>query len=112
MIKDVHICFDESYEMQPFKNWEYEKYQDKRKREKLRIVGGKTAIPWWTSYNKVKHQRIGLITGTKNFSLANQKNLVTAFAALYLLEYTYVKYLEKNGAAFLDYNLSELFRIK
>lgn len=111
MIKDKIVCFDEIYEVQPFENWAYEKYHDKNGYEKFRVFGGKKAVPWWTSYNKVKHQRIGLITGTKNFPLANQGNLIMAFAALYLLEYMYIKYLEECGAVFPDFNSSELFQI-
>ncbi len=59
----------------------------------LCIVGKKTTIVWWRNYNDVKHQRIGLISGKKNFLLANQRNLVLPLAALFLLEWTYMNHI-------------------
>ena len=111
-IKDNIVCFYKAIEIQPFRNWEYEKYLDKRGQERFRIVKKKKAIPWWGNYNKVKHQRIGLVTGIENFKLANQKNLVTALSALYLMEYTYLQYLEEHGASFHDHNPSRIFQLK
>lgn len=86
-IKDTCVRFNGDISLQPFKNWEYEQYTDKNNCVRLRIVGGgRNVIKWWKNYNAVKHQRIGLITNTKNYILANQENLVLAFAALFLLE--------------------------
>lgn len=108
-LKDSFVTFNNETKVQPYKNWEYEKYSDKKGNIRLRIVGGKKAIPWWSDYNKVKHQRIGLVTGTKNFNLANQKNLILAYSALYALEITYLKSIE-NFENFKITN-SKLFKI-
>lgn len=108
-LKDSFVIFNNETKVQPYKNWEYEKYSDKKGNIRLRIVGEKKAIPWWSDYNKVKHQRIGLVTGTKNFNLANQKNLILAYSALYALEITYLKSIE-NFENFKITN-SKLFKI-
>ena len=108
-LKDSFVTFNDETKVQPFKNWEYEKYTDKKGNIRLRIVGGKKAISWWSDYNKVKHQRIGLVTGTQNFNLANQKNLILAYSALYLLEMTYLKSIENFEN--LKITNSKLFKI-
>ena len=47
---------------------------------------------WWSAYNKVKHQRLASdVDGVINFKKANFQNLVNAFAALYLLEFEFMK---------------------
>ena len=75
----------------------------------LRIVGQKTTIVWWRNYNNVKHQRIGLVSGKKNFQLANQKNMVLSLAALFLLEWTYMNHINTSGD---DIESSQLFAVK
>lgn len=92
-IKDTCVLFNDEITLQPFENWEYEQYTDSSNRTRLRIVGGiKNVIKWWKNYNEVKHQRIGLVKGTKNYILANQENLVLAFAALFLLEKLFLEW--------------------
>lgn len=94
-LKELTVIFNEMDCCHPFKNWEYEQYVTTDKngipRINLRIKGGKKTIEWWSNYNKIKHRRIGLVEGTKNFQLANQGNLVQAFAALFLLERLYIE---------------------
>lgn len=46
---------------------------------------------WWNSYNKVKHKRIELDKDGVNYKKANLDNLTNAFAALYLLEFEFMK---------------------
>lgn len=46
---------------------------------------------WWTAYNKVKHKRLMTDEEGVNYRKANLKNLSNAIAALYLLEYEYMK---------------------
>ena len=92
-IKDTTVLFNDEIILKPFENWEYEQYFDSSNRKRLRIVGGiKNVIKWWRNYNEVKHRRIGLVTGTKNYILANQENLVLAFAALFLLEKLFIEW--------------------
>lgn len=85
-IKEAKVMFFNEFILQPFLNWEYESYKDTKGRERLRYANGATkVIPWWKNYNDVKHQRIGLITGTKNYSLANQLNLVTSLYGYHIV---------------------------
>lgn len=96
-LKNKVVIFNAEQQLTPFKNWEYEWGTSKDGRKRLKLTAGASTPKWWTNYNKVKHQRIGLITNTKNFSLANQKNLIFSLAALYLLEKSFIDYLNKNG---------------
>lgn len=111
-IKNDEITFYDIYTVKPFENWEYEEHTTTNKNGKksthLRIVGDKTAITWWRNYNSIKHQRIGLVNGAKNFQLANQKNLVLSLAALFLLEWKYLKHIGAGN----DIVSSQLFSVK
>ncbi len=108
-IKDSEVCFYELYDVKPFSNWEYEEETSKKGNKYLRIVGKKNPIVWWHNYNTVKHQRIGLVSGEKNFYLANQENVVLSLAALFLLEWTYMNYININDE---DTAPSQLFSVK
>lgn len=100
-IKDDTVIFYDTYTIKPFENWVYEEYDKKLPNGKmgkdLRIVGQKKTIIWWRNYNDIKHQRIGLVSGKKNFQLANQKNVVLSLAALFLLEWRYLNYINTGG---------------
>lgn len=112
-IKDDEVIFYDTYNVKPFENWEYEEYKydlkNGKTRKGLRIVGHKKTIIWWQNYNNVKHQRIGLINEKKNFQLANQKNVVLSLAALFLLEWRYLNYINTTGE---NIEPSQLFSIK
>ncbi|MBO5318978.1 MAG: hypothetical protein J6B01_04110 [Ruminococcus sp.] len=111
-IKDVQVSFVSEQTIHPFLNWEYEIHTDKKGRQNLRLVdGAKNVIPWWSSYNDVKHQRIGLVTGTQNFPLANQKNLVSAFSALFLMEIMFIDYLKNRESIQIEIEKSKLFSV-
>ena len=111
-IKDSEVEFDELYVVKPFENCEYDEYDKRLPNGKmgkdLRIVGQKTTIVWWRNYNDVKHQRIGLVSGKKNFQLANQKNVVLSLAAVFLLEWTYMNHINTSGD---DIESSQLFSV-
>ena len=112
-IKNDEVIFYDTYTVKPFKNWEYEKYDKKLPNGKigkdLRVVGQKKTIIWWRNYNEIKHQRIGLVSGKKNFQLANQKNVVLSLAALFLLEWRYLNHINTIGE---NIESSQLFSIK
>lgn len=46
---------------------------------------------WWNAYNKVKHKRLDVENDVVNYKKANLDNLTNAFAALYLLEFEFMK---------------------
>lgn len=108
-LKNTVVIFNDE-PFQPFKNWEYENYTAKNGRKGLRVIKNKTTITWWKDYNKVKHQRIGLITNTKNFCLANQKNLILAYSALYAIETVYINQFTVNKDVKIE--SSKLFKLK
>ena len=46
---------------------------------------------WWNAYNKVKHKRLKTDDDGVNYKKANLQNLSSAFAALYLMEFEFMK---------------------
>jgi hypothetical protein len=109
-IRDVFVLFNGETELQPFKKWQYEKVLDKNKKSYLRMVGGDNGvIQWWKDYNAVKHQRIGLVANNGNFHLANQRNLLLAFSALFLIESMFIESLKIEENNELHIESSKLF---
>lgn len=114
-IKNDEVNFYNIYLVKPFENWEYEEYDKKLPNGKtiksLKIVEPKkNPIIWWRNYNDIKHQRISLINKKKNFQRANQKNVVLSLAALFLLEWKYLNYLN-TGRENKNIKSSQLFSI-
>jgi hypothetical protein len=111
-IKDELVLFNTEVELHPFQNWQYEMVPNKNGNYYLRMVGGdNNVIKWWKDYNGVKHQRVGLVENNGKFHLANQKNLILAFSALFLMESMFIDFLkleEKEGE--LSFEKSKLFR--
>lgn len=73
--------------------------------EKVVLVGYKYSelVPWksidknfppnfWKIYNKVKHHRDSASNGKENYKYANQKTVLEALSALYVLEQYWVAY--------------------
>ena len=106
-VKLEKVIFNESMKLTPFDNWEYEWTITKDEKRRLKLVDGSQTPIWWKNYNDVKHQRIGLVAGTKNFQLANQKNLISAFSALFLLESLYMSRITGNET--IEFEKSKLF---
>lgn len=113
-IKDIGVVFNSEDILQPYKDWEYEKHTtvntNGKIRNNLKIKDGKKSIKWWQKYNTIKHRRIGLVEGTKNFRQANQSNLILAFSALFLLESIYIINFSKDECVRIS--KSRLFAIK
>lgn len=76
----------------PWRNWQYECYQDKKGSNRIRLVEGSETPSWWTAYNKVKHERTALLSeAPSHFPKANQSNTIYALAALYTLSTMFVE---------------------
>lgn len=73
--EDQIVLFSKNIELHPFSNWKND-----------------TAPSWWISYNSLKHNR----TALENHKLASQKNVLDAFAGLYLLEMFFFKSIIDN----------------
>ena len=86
----------------PWEEYRIEEYPDKNGVKRLRLAENSKTPYWWTSYNKVKHNRTldDPDTQQQYFHRANLENLCNAFSALYLLE---KKYMKSVGRA-EDYN--------
>lgn len=86
----------------PWDGYRIEEYPDKNGVKRLRLAENSKTPYWWTSYNKVKHNRTldDPDTQQQYFHRANLENLCNAFSTLYLLE---KKYMKSVGRA-EDYN--------
>ena len=90
-IESVKIL--DELEFSPWTGFRIEEYADKNGAKRLRLAENSKTPYWWTSYNKVKHNRTLSDPDTQEqyFHRANLENLCNAFSALYLLEKKYRK---------------------
>ena len=90
-----YICtFLDSFELQPWANFEVETYVAADHSLRYRLKQGKSLPAWWADYNSVKHNRTSAVNGesnSTNYRKANFGNLSNAFAALYTLEIAYME---------------------
>ena len=111
-MQEVECCFIDTYKISPWENFRIESYTANDNSHRYRLLEF-CAIPfWWSDYNKVKHNRTSVINGDVmriNYSKANLKNVSYAFAALYVLEVSYMEAVgtQNDLEAFADY--SKLF---
>ena len=95
LLSDSTCIFLNEMNLTPWNSFKTERCVDKKGRNYIRSVD-KSVPSWWTAYNSVKHSRICLNDNQNddiNFAKANLKNLVNAFAGLYLLEISYLSLL-------------------
>ena len=94
-IQSAKVCFKKTYEIQPWDKWKYVlKYtqitkgnQKGKQRQNIALDKGCKSPVWWTAYNKAKHERTGAYNkNMRHYYRAKQKNLVSAFSALYSIE--------------------------
>ena len=97
------IVFSEVYSLRPWEKYRVKKSVSKQVRNDKEILrtnynlqsktdGITYATPkWWNAYNKVKHKRLKVEDNEINYKKANLLNLSNAFAALYLLEFEFIK---------------------
>ncbi len=108
-LETISVLFNNVFSLYPWQNWKYEKYTDKNGALRYRLLRGKETPFWWTAYNKVKHERTSHFKdGKANYSRANQKNLIYALAALFVLEKSYLESSTEKQE--LSYSESKLFR--
>lgn len=80
-------------ELQPWKNFRIEKVTNSTGRVNYRPVKGYEVPKWWSEYNKVKHNSIvatGSVINSTNYPKDNFGNVSNAFAALYILEKSFM----------------------
>lgn len=95
----------------PWSSFRTEQYTAKDNSTRIRAVN--SSVPaWWSSYNKVKHNRITLGSRKNenvNYSKANLGNLIDALGALYLLEKSYMESIGTQDDLESFFNQSRLF---
>ena len=110
-ISTIAVRFNNDYELKPWGNWKYEKYQNAGNRTQYRLSSGCNTPCWWTAYNKVKHERTSAYgNGQTNYVRANLGNLIAAMAALYILETLFLSSLDIKGDS-IAYTKSKLFEL-
>lgn len=108
-LNNLSVQFNNDYDIVPWNNWQYEKYIDKKQKTRYKLKGDCKTPYWWTAYNKVKHERTSNYgSGQTNYMRANLHNLVSAMAALFLLETMFLSKLKLDNGCF-EYQKSKLF---
>lgn len=97
------ISFAGSYNLNPWKNFRINKVISHQMRNgnpvdvtnynlQQKNNGITYSTPsWWNAYNKVKHKKLHVDNDGVNYKKANQINISNSFAALYLLEFEFLK---------------------
>lgn len=97
-IQSKKVSFLNDFYITPWQNWMYEQYTDKNDHIRYRLTSGAETPHWWTAYNKVKHERTSHYQkGKTNYCRANLENLISAMAALFVLEMLFIELLNKDG---------------
>ena len=108
-LSDYKCLLVDEIELQPWQKFRVEKALDKAGRTIYRLVQGFHVPSWWSDYNKVKHNRIlsvGSELNSTNYPKANFENLCSAFAALYILEKSFMDMMgtEEDLSCFMDFS--------
>ena len=112
-IQHNKVCFLNDFYITPWRNWGYEQYKDKKNSIRYKLLNGAETPQWWTAYNKVKHERTSHYqNGKTNYCRANLENLISAMAALFILETNFISYLEGEEKVKSLYRSSELFELE
>lgn len=93
------ISFSGSYSVFPWNKYRVNKVTRRQNRDgqvitltNYTLQNNSYSTPkWWTAYNHVKHQRLKFDKEGINYRKANLINLSNAIAALYLLEFEFMK---------------------
>lgn len=111
-LKDYKCKFLDEITFYPWKNFEIEKYKDKRGATRYKPTNNSNTPTWWSDYNKVKHNRITLIdenTKNVNFVKANLGNVCISLSALYVLEKAFMETIGTENDLQSFKNFSKIF---
>ncbi|WP_405346548.1 hypothetical protein [Ruminococcus sp.] len=90
------VVFNHKEIISPWKHWQYVQYRDKTGSLRYKLKEKTQTPKWWRAYNDVKHARTQLTEdGSINYSKANLGNLISSFAALFILETEYMTSLSE-----------------
>lgn len=115
-ISNKTIIFNDDYLIQPWGKWELIKDVKPDKNGKLKTtykLKDKLKHPsWWTAYNKTKHERTSPYNNNNiNYNRANLKNVVSAFAALFIIETLFLNYICNKEKVNIEITPSKLFSL-
>ena len=108
-ITSKDVMFVRAYKIIPWKNWTIEERLDKNNKIYLAYAEGCGSPDWWKAYTAVKHARTAVDDGRVNYHRANQKNVIDALAALYVLHRMMIHTLDENEYLIMD--KSTLYRM-
>lgn len=94
VLKDARVLLLDEIVFQPWENFTVEYRKNKKGVLYPASVAGSRTPDWWKAYNSVKHNRTmasGSDAERSNYTLANFKNLGNAFAALFILESSFME---------------------
>lgn len=103
------VSFNKEIDLIPWAGWDLEERLNKNNKPYIAYVDGCGSPEWWKAYTSVKHARTTIDDGRVNYQKANQKNVINALAALYVLHRLMMKELDEHAYVLLD--KSELFKI-
>lgn len=119
-IQSKRVTFNDDYDLQPWHNWFYiqeeqeiKKGVNKGKTRTVIKLRDKCKNPeWWTAYNKSKHERTSPYNNSNiNYNRANLKNVVSAFAALFVMESMFCDYIFNKENNHITKSTSKLFEM-
>ena len=70
-LSETTILFNNDYYITPWKNAKYIEYYNKNHSLCYKLAGGCNNPEWWTSYNKIKHERTTIKKDKPNYIRAN-----------------------------------------
>ncbi len=94
----ISIIYRDFDTIVPWTPWDFEEGVNKKGKK---YIKSKDTPKWWKSYNKIKHNRTSYVSNRDNsekkyYQLADQENIISALAGLYVLEmYYYTELLKK-----------------
>lgn len=99
----TRVYFSEDYVVEPWENFGYMKYYDKKGVMRYKLLPGCNTPSWWSDYNKIKHKRTSTSEdGEINFVKANFKNMVLSLAALFSLEWCYMSKIPSDFGPYIE----------
>lgn len=104
------IIFNDEIRVCPWKGFGYEKYVASKGSTRYRLKPGCSTLGWWKDYNEIKHKRTSIgVSGNANYTKANLRNMILAYAALFTLESQFAEHLVSQGQLDLSMFESQLF---
>lgn len=117
-IQSKKVTFNDDYDLQPWGNWFYVREEQEIKqgnnkgktRTTIKLKEKCKNPEWWTAYNKSKHERTSPYNNSNiNYNRANLKNVISAFAALFITESMFFDYIFAKENVSIEHEKSKLF---